>query len=182
MKKPTIILLALISIITANAQQPGVVKSTSGVQVGLLNVRGYYEARLSDSFTLRAEVGIIPTVWWHETFFYNDTGFSIYPVFTVEPRYYYNLNRRGQKGKDVGNNAANFLSINTGVNPGWLIASSEEDASITGGVSVIPTWGMRRNLGKRFEYELGVGIGYGFAFNGEHGVALNTMARIGYRF
>ena len=50
-----------------------------------------------------------------------------------------------------------------GFEPDRIIASSEKNnVSASGSISLIPTWGIRRNLGKHFEYEMGIGVGYQF--------------------
>ena len=54
-------------------------------------------------------------------------------------------------------------------------------------LSVIPTWGIRRHLGKSFHYEAGIGAGYSFLFpeqnHDDHGeFSFNLHLRIGYDF
>jgi hypothetical protein len=183
MKKLFIILVAAFSFSTINAQQPSVERSISGVQLGFMSAWAYHEMRLSNSIALRAEAGLGAGYSYHESFFSERySNFAVFPVLAVEPRYYYNLNKRSQKRKYIGNNAGNFVAINTTVTPGWLIASNLEESSFTGNVSFVPTWGMRRNLGRNFDYELGAGLGYGFGFDGSRGTVFRPHLRIGYQF
>ena len=56
-------------------------------------------------------------------------------------------------------------------------------------VSIIPTWGIKRNIGKHFTYETGIGLGYRYYFAKSEGYAknessgaLNLHLRVGYRF
>lgn len=50
-------------------------------------------------------------------------------------------------------------------------------------IAIIPTWGIRRKLGKLFEYEVGFGIGYRRIFDNtffeQNEVAANLHLRIG---
>ena len=184
MKKIALFLFALLmstSFVKAQ-QQPSVERSISGVEFGGITLFGYHEMRLSNSFSLRVEAGLAADLWYHRSFFYESSGFILYPALQIQPRFYYNLNRRSERGRNISNNAADFLTINTVVIPGWLIASSEENVSQIGSISFVPTWGMRRNIGRSFEYELGAGIGYGFGFDGSSGWVFRPHLRIGYRF
>ena len=64
-----------------------------------------------------------------------------------------------------------------------------DNVEVADQISIIPTWGIRRNIGNHFTYETGIGIGYlyyfakdaGYAEN-ESDVAVNLHLRIGYRF
>jgi len=179
-----IILVAFFCALTIKAQQPSVEKSISGVQLGFMSAWVYHEIRLFDNITLRAEGGLGAGFWYQKSFFDTNanSGFVVRPIFAVEPRYYYNLNNRYQKQKKIDNNAANFVSLNVEVDPGWIIASNEKDLSASSNISLIPTWGIRRNLGKHFNYELGVGVGYQYVFNIGGDLVFRPHLRIGYQF
>ncbi|MCB0470165.1 MAG: hypothetical protein KDC51_06205, partial [Flavobacteriaceae bacterium] len=68
--------------------------------------------------------------------------------------------------------------------------TSEKNLEFITDISIIPTWGIRRNIGSHFNFETGIGIGYVHYFNKENVVSLteqsdvlvNLHARIGYRF
>ena len=55
-------------------------------------------------------------------------------------------------------------------------------------VAIVPTWGIRRNIGTHFNYETGIGLGYKYFFaeseylNSQGHLALNLHLRIGYHF
>ncbi|HZJ74187.1 MAG TPA: hypothetical protein VFC87_05235, partial [Perlabentimonas sp.] len=60
---------------------------------------------------------------------------------------------------------------------------------IASNISIIPTWGIKRNIGRHFTYEAGFGIGYLYYFAKNVGysenkgeVGVNLHLRIGYRF
>ncbi len=42
------------------------------------------------------------------------------PVITAEPRWYYNLNKRVSKSKNIEGNSGNFISLKTSYHPDWF--------------------------------------------------------------
>ena len=67
--------------------------------------------------------------------------------------------------------------------------SNYENINIISDISLVPTWGIRRNIGKHFNYETGIGIGYRYIFakkagylENESEATLNLHFRIGYKF
>ena len=108
------------------------------------------------------------------------------PVISIEPRWYYNLTKRDSKGKNTSFNSGNFVSVSIGYSPDWIIFSTTDNLTIDNVITIIPTWGIRRNIGKHFNYEVGGGIGYAYSFknNGyaENDVAYNLYLKIGYIF
>jgi hypothetical protein len=111
------------------------------------------------------------------------------PIITVEPRWYYNLNKREPKSKRIDGNSGNFISLKTSYHPDWFVISNYDDVNIISDISVIPTWGIRRNIAKQFNYETGIGIGYRYIFakqagylENESDVTINLHLRIGYKF
>jgi ABC-type spermidine/putrescine transport system permease subunit II len=115
-------------------------------------------------------------------------GFLLAPVITLEPRWYYNLNKRESKSKRIDGNSGNFLSIKTSYHPDWFIISNEVNINLIRDISIVPTWGIRRNIGKYFNYETVIGFGYVKYLEDENtifetsDVAVNLHLRIGYRF
>ncbi|MDT0642469.1 hypothetical protein RM553_06450 [Zunongwangia sp. F363] len=187
MRSFIIIFIALISFNFSHAQSPSSVeKSLTGIQTGLLGVWGYNEQRLGTEWTFRTEVGLDAGIF---SSYYSDRGvdFLLVPVITVEPRWYYNMNKRADKAKKTFNNAANFLSLETTYHPDWFVLTTNgDDIRIINQISFIPKWGIKRNLGRHFNYEAGVGLGYLWYLEevwGDQGEALfNLHLRIGYNF
>ena len=73
--------------------------------------------------------------------------------------------------------------------PDWFVISKDGSIPIVSDISVIPTWGIRRNIGKHFNYEAGIGAGYTYTFAKQAGYAKdksdiepNMHLRIGYTF
>src|SRR5690606_16214031 len=164
--------------------QETVEKSVSGVQVGLLGAWIHHETRLAEQFTLRAEIGLGATIFGG---LYSGTNYALSPVLTIEPRYYYNIGKRAEKQKNTTANAANFISLKATYAPDWFVISNKDNVYVNNMISLVPTWGMRRNIGSsNFNYELGFGLGYEHVFyrygGSDGGISVNLHARIGYRF
>jgi hypothetical protein len=181
--------ICLIFILYGNfifSQQATVEKSIFGVQVGFLGAWVNHEARLAPKFALRSEIGL--EAGYAGGSFQNDIFFFA-PTLKLEPRYYYNLQKRSDKGKNIAKNSGNFLAINTVYTPDWFVISSESNLSVVETLSIIPKWGIRRVAGEHFTYEVGIGIGYqysnykqlGFSQN-ESDVNGDLHLRIGYTF
>ncbi|SEA43619.1 hypothetical protein SAMN05443667_104205 [Flavobacterium gillisiae] len=171
----------------AKSQNTSVEKSTFGVQTGFLGVWGHNESKLSNQIALRTEIGFDTGIWAGS--FYDKTGVILVPVITMEPRWYYNLNKRVKKERRIDGNSGNFISLKTSYHPDWFVISNYDNMSIVSDISIVPTWGIRRNIGNHFTYETGIGIGYLYYFAKDAGyaenksdVAVNLHLRIGYRF
>lgn len=171
------IALAVLAL-TAKSQNASVEKSVFGVQTGLLGFWAHNELKLTNLIALRTEIGIAAG--------FSGSRLVTIPVITAEPRWYYNLNKRERESKRIDGNSGNFLSLKTSFQPNLVITPS--DNSIRNNVSVIPTWGIRRNIGQHFNVEVGAGVGYMIFFRNAHhlendgSVAVNVHYRIGYRF
>lgn len=172
----------------ANSQDASVEKSIFGVQTGVLGTWVYNETKLTNSLALRTELGFDFGIW--ETTYYDDynSPFLLTPVIVIEPRLYYNLKKRAEKSKRIDGNSGNFFALKMGYHPDWFVLFNTDDAPVVSDFSIIPTWGIRRNIGQRFNYEAGIGVGYSYTFAKEAGydenkgeVELNMHLRIGYR-
>lgn len=187
MKKITLTLIFCSLTLIAKSQAASVENSTFGIQTGFLGIWGHNEAKLSDQIALRSELGFDSGIWGGS--FYDKTGYVFTPVITLEPRWYYNLNKRVKKDRRIDGNSGNFVSLKTSYHPHWFVISNYHDISIVSDIAIIPTWGIRRNIGNHFTYETGIGIGYVYYFAKAAGyledkseVAVNLHLRIGYRF
>ena len=184
--RKTLTLAFIIIAFFGKAQETSVGKSIYGIQIGTFGVFGQNELKLSNSIALRSEIGFDSGFWGGS---YQTTGFVMTPVLTLEPRFYYNLKKRNSKSKRIDNNSGNFLSIKTSYHPDWFVISNYDGISIVPDISIVPTWGIRRNIGKHFNYEFGFGIGYRYIFakragylENEGETTVNLHLRIGYSF
>lgn len=173
----------------ANAQEMAKKKCILSVQTGLLGAWANTEFNATESFAIRAEVGLDLALFGGD-FYGNGVGYVFAPVVNIEPRYYYNFKSRQAVGKRIDGNSGNFLTIGIGYHPDWFVLSNDKNVNVFQQVSVIPKWGIRRHIGKsNFNYEAGFGIGVRHCFpkkdqfvNNQNQVALDIHLRIGYTF
>ena len=187
--KKTIILLALCGLTSiAKSQNTSVEKSIFGLQTGVLGIWVYNETKLSNTIALRTEIGFDFGIW--ETTYYDDydSPFILTPVIVIEPRFYYNLKKRSKNSKRIDGNSGSFIALKTSYHP-ELALFNADDAPLVSDFAIIPTWGIRRNIGNHFSYEAGIGIGYSYTFakragysEDESGIEPNMHLRVGYRF
>lgn len=167
--------------------EAGVTKSMFGIQVGTLGTWVYNESRLSNKIALRSELGL-------QTFTSTDLSTKktynfLTPEIVLEPRYYYNLEKRSSKGKSIERNSGNYFSLRSSYFPDLFKIGSNGGFKFIPELNIIPTWGMKRNLGTHFNYELGGGLGYRKVFEtsrnqnkSNEDAVFYLHARIGYTF
>ena len=189
MKKTFLTLIFLGLTFISKAQNSSAENSTSGVQIGILGIWIHNEHKFPNSLILRTELGFDSAIWGGS--YSENSGFIMALVVTAEPRWYYNLDKRKSESKRIDGNSGNFLSLKTSFHPDWFVISNTENMDIISDITIIPTWGIKRNIGKYFNYEAGIGIGYRHALTNENElfedennnkVAGNLHLRIGYRF
>jgi hypothetical protein len=106
----------------------------------------------------------------------------------VEPRWYYNLTKRSDKGKNISKNSGNFIALNTTWNPDFFFITNEnkDNINVISTLAIVPKWGIKRTYGSHFTFETGIGLGYVFYlenYNNETGtVGLDLHLRLGYTF
>lgn len=186
MKLKVILITLLLTRSLGIAQDLSVEKSVFGAQIGLLGIWVHNEFRMSDELAFRSELGLDSGIWYEDN--NDDFGFVLAPVIAVEPRWYYNMKKREAKGKRLDGNGFNFLSLRITYHPDWFVISSE-DVNFVSDISFIPSWGIRRNLGKHFNFETGAGIGYRYVFSQDSGftddydeIVVSLTFKIGYKF
>jgi hypothetical protein len=142
------------------AQKPSVEKKLRGVQLGLLNLSFQYESRLARKFTLLAEAGLELGFSSIETPSETTSYGLLFPYLTAEPRWYYGLDRRVRKGKNIKNNGSNYLSLRTTYASADTPIINNAPYDIVSSLFIIPKFGIRRNFAKNFNYEFSFGYGY----------------------
>jgi hypothetical protein len=188
LKLSTIFLgLLLVLSFKSQAQDISVEKSTYGIQTGFLGIWVHNESRLTNRIALRSEFGLDAVI--SSNSFVGTRVFIMVPAITLEPRWYYNLGRRVSKSKRIDGNTGNFISLKITYHPDIVVGNLPPNGNLISDVSIIPTYGVRRNVGKHFTYEVGFGIGYVDYFLEENvfgveddGVGVNLHLRLGYRF
>lgn len=162
---------------------PSVERSITGVQVGFLGANVYNESRLTNEIALRSSATLNAAFWFGDL---KDSGFALAPELSLETKYYYNLERRARKGKSTARNSGNYISLDLKYFPDWFVISSEKDLNVVSSIGFVPTYGIRREFGRHFNYEFKVGFGYGFLLDSDYSSASGSMAnlsfKIGYDF
>lgn len=160
-------------------------KSIFSIQTGYLGIWINNEARLSNSIVLRSELGFAAQIWGISL---EKTGFLLTPQVTLEPRWYYNLKKRKSKSKKIIGNSGNFIALQTSYLPGGRAISNYNNVETRAVITYSLLWGIKRNLGNHFDYEVGVGPGFSHTFPDKAGYGtyndygLSLLLRIGYRF
>lgn len=174
MKKLKYVLLILMPFLGVAQEKASVEPMVSNVQIGL----GAFinsEFKMDRTLTLHAEVGALPS--WTMNY-----GGVLAPTFGMGTRWYYNLDKRQEKGYNISNNAGNFLSLMLNYRPKGVLFSSKDNVQVIENISIVPKWAIRRNLGKNFHYEVGAGLGIRKEFKFKTEAELDLHLRIGYTF
>lgn len=167
MKRITFLSLTLLTICcsTLLSQERNLEKGIWGIQIGINPLGIHNESRLANSISLRSEIGF--------GFGFSGDSWAIMPQIILEPRYYYNIKRRSNHNKQTRNNSGNYLSINLNYLSGDLSVTSN-DIYVYPTAHIIPMYGLRRNIGKNFNFEFAFGVGYGWTFEEYTGVNYDT--------
>ncbi|MGS0524830.1 hypothetical protein ACU8V7_06155 [Zobellia nedashkovskayae] len=106
-----------------------------------------------------------------------ETDFGIYPTLRGQFRYYYNMERRLDKGKNISGNSGNYIAavmVYQDANP--IFGDLELAESIIG---VGPVYGLQRTYKRGFFYRLEGGVGY-FSTQSDNGLGPILSARVGW--
>ncbi len=153
----------------AQTQAPGVPHLLKTSQMkGNLNFVGIdvsFEQKIAKDFTSYFEGGI-------NYGYYKNGGMinfargrwnAIAPFLSAGLRWYYNLERRYNKGANILNNAANFFRIKGR----YRFEAFEHRGFFADPVlTLMPAWGIQRNIGQHFNFE--VAPGYEIVYNTRH--------------
>jgi hypothetical protein len=155
-------------------------ESLSSVKLGLLGSWLAYEQPVSNKILINAEVGYEFGIY--SDVISNGTQFLATSTFSLEPRYYYNLEKRKAAGKSTMLNAGNYIALEIQASPNWGTYATDNvnDASITPTAVILPKIGMKRTLGKSVTFELAGGLGYQFTENGGNRLAVGLDLMFGF--
>jgi hypothetical protein len=184
MKSKNILLFVLLmtSTLIKGQNKLTIEKSIYSLQIGVLGFWLNNELKLSDEIALRTEIGLYTEI-------VKGIGFFMAPELTLEPRWYYNVKKRNSKNLNISNNSANFFTIKTSFRSNVFEISNFDENRAENSIAIIPKWGIRRNIDKNFNYEIGIGIGYLSFINQKYvtlsdsdGITVDAHIRIGYNF
>ncbi len=105
-----------------------------------------------------------------------ETQFGIYPILRGQYRYYYNMERRLRKGKNITGNTGNYIGGLLIYQGGSPLIGDIQNSSVLG---VGPVYGIQRTYRRGFFYRLETGVTY-FEDDFSRGVVLVLAARIGW--
>ena len=154
----------------------------AGLDIGAAELS--YERNLNDKFSIKTSVGYTGSIYRTSEGMFNDKKniFVLQPKIKVQPRFYYNKERRALKGKNTDYNSANFLSINV------EYLSSELNISNAGfykpeifklGLG----WNLRRNIkDTKFIYELSTGVNYFYNTNKMYHYENRLRPQLNFKF
>lgn len=183
MKRFLFLLFFIVAAASSYAQDGEVKKNLAGVQIGLFGLDLYDEIRMTNKAVLRAEASLFPSLWGGVL--HPKTGYAIYPSVALMPKYYYNIQKRAEKGKATRNNAANYIGLMVRCIPDGFVISNTPNINVSNQIGVIPTFGIRRSLGRKINFESRIGVGYGTTFgyiNNDASGIFDLSVKIGYDF
>jgi len=167
MKRLFLILLAVVTIGSVSLSAQVRADRTNSVNLSLKGLNYNMERAYGKSFTMTygLSLGILGV-----------EDLYIMPGLKVEPRIYYNLEKRRSNGRDVRYNSGEFFALDLDLMvPSRLMNGSFLLFSIT------PKWGMRRMLVDNLFIELTMGLNIFFHAD-EFSVYAGPGIRIGYIF
>lgn len=132
--------------------------TNSQFSLNLLAPSAEYELAVSDNSTVDMNLGI--GFAYHKSS-YSGEAFGIYPGFEAQYRYYYNFEKRADKGKKASENSGNYIAGLASITGGKPIIGDLQYSNDYGGF-VGPAWGLQRVYNSGFKLNLNLGIGMGF--------------------
>ncbi|MHC5353874.1 hypothetical protein ACYSNX_06790 [Myroides sp. LJL115] len=106
---------------------------------------------MSCSFSFQSSVALLAGV--------DNSDFYVSSKVQISSKWNYNLNKRRYDNLNTKYNSSNCVSLNMSYTPNWAIISDYKHRDIEK-ISIIPTFGVKRNFNKHMNYELFIGMGY----------------------
>jgi hypothetical protein len=160
MKKYIPIPLLLLAFVNLNAQNVTRYLENNLFKINVLSPGITYEMALSGNTTLSSDLNI--SIGFSSN---NNTGNHLLatPYLREQYRYYYNIENRNSKDKNIKNNSANFIALNGSyyLKP----IGNSEYVSVYDGFTVAPIWGLQRTYVSGLNIGLIAGPGYNFGTN-----------------
>ena|ERR1035437_6532841 len=147
MKRLNIILILILMFGFAKAQDDSI-HNVQSVKVSYRIISYAYEKTISKKSTINFEFSL--------TGVFGSDYYLLKPVIRVEPRYYYNYLKRKDKGRNVANNSASYLSLSLDYDSRTIFSKNAYSIPF---FSAIPKWGLKRTICSHFIFEFATGIG-----------------------
>ena len=169
-----------VSVLGAEAQQA---EPTQSVSVELGGVMYAYEYPAAKYMTLIARAGLQAQYasTFYNTIFYDKPTWSLglYPVISLESRFYYNLAKRYAAGKMTYKNSGGFVAIDIQYR---IMALYQREVMSNSYLIATPYWGFRRVWHNHFLFEFGGGISVATDRWDDVDIGLAFDIRLGYLF
>ena len=165
MKKLLLLFAFLVSFSVKAQEQPTTAKNLFSVSFLLPGLE--YETAVSNNSTISLRLG---TGFGYASGTYRETEFGIFLNVRGQYRYFYNLEKRLRKEKNISNNSGNYFGLHTAFSNGNPIIGEMETVADYSGL-VGPVWGIQRVYNSSFKLNLLLGAGYGFNDLGGSGIS-----------
>jgi hypothetical protein len=152
------------------------------IDVGLISAGYTYEHSLGKHYTISGGAGITGFVGYSSSSFMFDERwqYSFHPYISIEPRYYYDLDKRMQKGKNTDGNAGSFFAVQCNY---IFKAIKKHNIFQTNPVyGISPYWGLRRIWWNHLLFEFRAGLAFGFNSYSDSKFGITLGVRFGYKF
>lgn len=135
-------------------------ENVMSVRAGLIGAWFQYENAVADLGVVDYELGYVYGLYGNST----KVDFVSTTTISIEPKWYYNLNRRDKKGKNITNNTGNYFSLEFLYIPNWLTSSNVQtqpfqEPGVAISYSFVPKYGFRRSFSDKFNFEFAFGVG-----------------------
>lgn len=129
-------------------------------KISILPLGYSYERKIGDEFTFDAGIDFSFDIYYEDEELFEDNALVINPTIHVEPRYYYNLEKRYRRGRNVTYNSASYIGIYSELRMNPLIEEINGFEPVYDRFVIGPEWGIQRNLGRRgyFNFNFGYGL------------------------
>lgn len=137
-----------------------------------------YEAAIGENSSLDGMLGL--GFGYHDADYLDEAEFGIFPHLEAQYRYYYNFQKRADKGKKISENSGNYLAAVGFVASGDPVIG---DMHLRNNYSAFvgPAWGLQRVYDSNFKLNLNLGAGYGFNDYNESSLQILIDIQLGFK-
>ena len=131
--------------------------------ISVIGIGIQYEKALSDNFTAVGSLDYAGGFSYsNNDFSGSDFDYILTTSLSLEGRYYYNFDRRIDKGRNTKNNSGNYIALKGNFIPDWLTASNGDRLNVDPQGSLTVNYGLKRSFAQNFFYEFYTGLGLAF--------------------
>lgn len=137
-----------------------------------------YEVAVSKNATLDAVLGM--GFGYHDASYLDKPEYGVYPQFEAQYRYYYNFEKRMEKGRKISENSGNYVTAIAALASGDpIIGDMQLSNDYIGFVG--PGWGFQRVYNNNFKLNLTLGLGLGFNDREDSYFASHIGIQLGFK-